>query len=110
MELIAEQKERLKAYPVLEQAVNYFIEHKGESEESGCIPRYTYFFKQKYLDNNVDPDEMFGWDEKTSEDFWSWGSNSRWSNTATCYILSEFSKCIDIALDLADEYGDLKLN
>ena len=53
MELTNEQKERLKAYPVLEQAVNYFIEHKGESEEPGCIPHYTYFFKQKYLNNNV---------------------------------------------------------
>lgn len=110
MELTAEQKERLKAYPVLEKAVNYFMTSEGQSEESGCIPHLVYFFKQKYLDNGIDPDEMFGWDEETSEDFWSWGGNSRWSNTVTCYILSKFSKCIDIALDLADNYGDLKFN
>lgn len=107
MNLTNEQKERLKAYPVLEKAVNHFMTSKGESEEPGCIAHFVYFFKQKYLDNGVNPDDMFGWDEQTSEDFWSWGSNSRWSNTVTCYILSEFSRCVDIALDLADEYGDL---
>ena len=110
MELTNEQKERLKAYPVLEKAVNYFMTSKGQSEESGCIPHFVYFFKQKCLDNNVNPDEMFGWDEETSEDFLSWGSNSRWTNTVTCYILSKFSECVDIALDVADNYGDLKFN
>lgn len=109
MKLTKEQKERLKAYPVLEEAVNHFIKYRGEPEEKGCIAHYTYFFKQKYLDNNVDPDEMFGWSNATSEDFWSWGSNSRWANTVACYIQSKFSKCLDIALDLADNYGDLNL-
>lgn len=109
MRLTTEQKEQLKNFPVLNKAIQSFIKNKGESEEQGCIPHYTYFFKQKYLNNGIDPDEMFGWSEQISEDFWSWGSNSRWANTVTCHIHSKFKHCVDIAIDLAEQYGDLDL-
>lgn len=99
----------LDKFPVLKKAVEHFKETGGRSEEDGCIPNFVYFFKQMNFRFDQDPDEMFGWDSETKEDFWSWGHNSRWAHTACMWIDDNFEECIEKAIELAKEYGDLDL-
>lgn len=99
--------EDLKKYPHLYGAVWRFVVSGGKSEEVGHIPDFVYFFKKLYTDYGIEPDEMFDWDTDTSEDFGSWGSNSRWSNTAWCWIQEHLDECIQTAIDYAEMYGDI---
>lgn len=110
MRLKKEQRLKLNKFPNLYFAIESFIRNKGCSEEYGCIPHFTWFFKQKYLKYNIDPDDMFKWSKGISQDFWSWGSNSRWAHVATSYIHSRFNTCVNIAIELAEEYVDLREN
>lgn len=101
--------EDLKEYPQLYGAVCRFIESGGKSEQDGHIPNFVYYFKKLYKDHGVDPDEMFEWDKDTSEDFWTWGWNSRWAHTAWCWIQDNLDECIQTARDYAEIYGDIDL-
>lgn len=102
-------EEDLDKFPVLKKAIEHFKETGGKSEEPGCIPNFVYFFKKMHFKFDQDPDEMFGWDSETADDFWSWGSNSRWANTASMWIEDHLEECIEIAIELAKEFGDLDL-
>lgn len=99
----------LDKFTVLKKAIEHFKETGGRSEEDGCIPHFVYFFKQMHFRFGQDPDEMFNWDKETSEDFWSWGHNSRWAHTACMWIEDHLEECIEKAIELAKEYGDLDL-
>ena len=104
-----ELKSKLNEYPNLKKYVESFIKNNGDSEDSECIPHFVYWFKMQCINNDLNEDSVFCWDEDYSEDFYSWGHNSRWANTAWNYILNNFALCVEIALDLAKEHGDLNL-
>ena len=108
--LTDEQANTLKEYPNLNSYVQSFIKNNGVPEETGCISNLVYFFKKMCTKYNLDEEVLFDWDKETADDFYSWGSGSRWANTFASYLDCNFNKCIKIAIDLADEYGDLDLN
>ena len=110
LNLTTQQQDKLKNYPNLKRIVQSFIAHNGESEEQGCLAKFTYFFKLMCLNNNLDEDAVFGWNKETSEDFYSWGHNSRWIHTAQTYILSNFNQCVNVAIDLVEDYGDIDVD
>ena len=97
----------LNKYPNLKKALRFYIDHEGDSEKEGHIPLFVYFFKQMYNEHDIDLDALFDWSEEISEDFWSWGHNSRWAHTGSMWIEDHLDECIELALDLANQYGDL---
>lgn len=102
--LTAEQAETLKQYPVLNAVITEYIMLDGGSVMPGHLPTYIFWLRRHL--NNVDIDEFLGWDETWQDDFYSWGSNSRWANTFTAWVNSHFSDMVDNAIYLAKEYGD----
>lgn len=105
-QLTKEQVQRLAQYPYLNQYVNEYIINNGQSKTVGILSALTFFFKMMCINNNLNEMLLFDWDEETAQDFYTWGSNSRWSNTFNAYLATNFNKCIDIALDLVENYGD----
>lgn len=108
-EITKQQQKELAAYPNLNKYVASYIKNNGRSEKPGCISDLVYFFKMMCLNNNLNEEELFSWDEETATDFYTWGSNSRWANTFDSYLDSNFVICINIALDLVKQYGDIDL-
>lgn len=107
--LYKRQQKALEQYPHLKQYVEKFIENDGRPDNPGYLSDLVFYFRCMIEDNGLDEDEVFGWDKNTSEDFYSWGHNSRWANTVDYYICSHFKKCIDIILQLTEDYGDINL-
>lgn len=105
-ELTKEQKERLEAYPFLKGYVQEYIDNNGQSATVGFLSSLTFFFKMMCINNNLNEQQLFGWDDELADDFYSWGHNSRWSNTFDAYLNTNFNECVDIALDLVANYGD----
>lgn len=105
-ELTKEQAKRLAQYPHLNQYVNEYIANDGQSTTAHSLSSLTFFFKMMCINNSLDEQQLFGWDEELAEDFYSWGSNSRWANVFDAYLATNFNECIDIALDLVENYGD----
>lgn len=105
-ELTKEQKERLEAYPFLKGYVQEYIDNNGMSTSVGSIPSLTFFFKMKCINNGLGVDELFDWDVEYAEDFYSWGSNSRWANMFDSYLYDNFNQAVDVALSIVEQYGD----
>jgi len=107
--LTKEQGKKLESYPNLKGYIESYIKNDGYPEENGCLPHFIYFFKRMCLDNDIDVEQFFNWDEETAEDFYSWGHNSRWANTFSCCVDAKFKRYVDDALYLVSEYGDIDI-
>lgn len=97
----------LDKYPNLKKAVEHFYDTDGKPEHEGCLPNLIVWIRvvlDKY--KSEDAAEYFDMPEKSKEEFWSWGHNSRWSNTFWCYLDNHFCWCVGLCIDLANEYGD----
>lgn len=104
--LTKEQAQRLAQYQYLNQYVDEYITNNGQSTTVGILSSLTFFFKMMCINNSLDEQQLFDWDEELAQDFYSWGSNSRWANTFDAYLAANFNECVDIALDLVENYGD----
>lgn len=105
-----DQIQNLKQYPFLESYVKSYIENKGIPENIDCICRLTYFFKRMYIEHELDMQSLFDWDDDTTEDFYSWGHNSRWANIFEGQMEGCLEDYVDVALGLAEFYGDIDLD
>lgn len=94
----------LEKYPYLKSYVKAFINDEEDTTE--FIPSLIYFFKKICVDHELDEAELFEWDEETTQDFYSWGHNSRWANTFWAFLVENFDHCIEVAIWLAKVYGD----
>lgn len=105
-----DQIQKLKQFPFLESYVKSYIENEGTAENIGCICRLTYFFKRMDIEHELDMQSLFDWDDDTTEDFYSWGHNSRWANTFEGQMEGCLEDYVDVAIDLAETYGDIDLD
>ena len=105
-----DQIQKLKQYPFLESYVKSYIENEGIPENISCICRLTYFFKRMDIEHELDMQSLFDWDDDTTEDFYSWGHNSRWANTFEGQMGGYLEDYVDVALSLAETYGDIDLD
>ena len=105
-----EIKDQLENYPNLKKYVEHYAETNGEPENEGCISNLVYYFKLQCLNNDLDEEKTFNWDNETSSDFYSWGHNSRWANTFDSYLHNNFQDTVEIGINLAEEYGDIDVN
>lgn len=85
---------------------SYVESYKNGECANLCITQLAYFFKRMCLDNNLDEQELFNWDNDVAEDFYSWGSNSRWANTFEWWLSENLDTAVKIGLELCAEYGD----
>lgn len=105
-QITPEQREELNAFPYLKSYVEQYIENEGVFEPDYHLPKLVYFFKRMCLDNNLNEQSEFGWNEEIAEDFYGWGSNSRWSNTFDVELKDNFKAYIDVAINFAKRFGD----
>lgn len=90
-------RKELTKYKYLNQYVKYFDEHNGQSEDDDYLPKLVVYFR-RVLEDKVDLQEFFGWDNDTAEDFYSWGHNSRWANTFAHELLIDLEYYVYLLL------------
>lgn len=104
-----ETLKKLKSYPRLKKYAKHFEKTKGYSEIAGYLPFVVIWFRDLFKKANIDDGQvpiLFEMDDETSEEFWSWGHNSRYANVFSLYLLSNLDFCIDIALQIIDNNPD----
>ena len=74
--LSKELKERLEKYPALKGYVESFIHDGGMNPDPELLSDLVVYVRE--LD--IDVPSFFNWDYETTEDFDSWGWNSRYMN------------------------------
>ena len=63
----------LDTYPILKKCVVKYI---NEQDDPSRLTDLTVYVRKM----NVDEPTIFEWDKETTEDFYSWGHNSRYAN------------------------------
>ena len=96
--LATSTKNRLKDYPVLQEVVSNFIESGGWNHNMGYLTPLTVYIRKL----NVDEPSFFDWDEETTEDFCSWGHNSRYGNVLEPQLIWDLDKHVRAILDYLD--------
>lgn len=100
--------ERLKKHPFLNKYVEHFIKSNGKSEKSGWLPFLTIWFRELFKACEIydeDVPELLGWDEETSEDFWSWGHNSRYNHVFWSWLNDDIENAVSSAFEIMDHYN-----
>ena len=103
-------KDQLENYPNLKKYVEHYAKTNGKPEKEECISNLVYYFKLQCFNNDLDEEKTFNWNNETSEDFYSWGHNSRWAHTFDNYLRYNFQDAIEIGINLAKEYGDIDID
>jgi len=76
LQISDELMNRIEEYPELARCVRDFMENDGCNPDPLYLTDLTVYVREL----NVDEPELFGWDEETAEDFYSWGHNSRYAH------------------------------
>lgn len=100
-----ETLKKLKNYPNLKKYAKHFEKTRGDGEIAGFLPFVVIWFRDLFREAGIDDGQVpveFEMDDETSEEFWSWGHNSRYANVFSWYLLSNLDFCIDIALQIID--------
>ena len=90
--------DRIREYPELVRCVSDFIVNNGQNPDPMYLTDLCVYIR------NLDVDEpaLFGWDEETEEDFYSWGHNSRYANVLEPMLYSNFEEMIECLVDYLD--------
>jgi len=97
--LATSTKNRLKDYPALQEVVSNFIESDGWNHNLGYLTPLTVYIRKL----NIDEPSLFDWDEETTEDFYSWGHNSRYGNVLEPQLVWDLDKHVRAILDYLDK-------
>ena len=76
LEISKELAKRVAKYPKLKECVDDFLKNDGMNPDSMCLTDLTVYIRELDIDEPC----VFGWDGETTEDFYSWGHNSRYAN------------------------------
>lgn len=98
-----ETLKKLELYPILNNAVKTHIENKDDPRYLANIVFWFRLIIEKHKLNAID---TLQFDDETAVEFGSWGHNSRWNNVGEPWILDNFEMCVDIAINLAEKFGD----
>ena len=102
-------KDRLKMFSNLSRYVKHFEKTEGGNEKDSYLPYVVIWFRE-LLDKagyEDDAPEVFGFDEDETEEFYSWGHNSRWNHVFATWLESNMDFALETAFDLID--GDKSL-
>ena len=100
------QMGELNKFPHLKEAIEHTFINK-DYDDSKLSPMAVWFRLME--DNNgADVISCVDWDEETLDEFYSWGSNSRWAMVFEPDMMDNAGVRIEDAIYLAQEYGDIK--
>lgn len=112
---LKEHLDKLKEYKHLCSYYEDYVLNKNV--KPGMLPNLIVWIRRSVNDDCELAAEIFCMTEHETDDFLSWGHNSRWANTFA-YVLDEklkedfakgTTKVIDILLYLAEESGDIEI-
>lgn len=97
---------RLEKHPFLKKYVNNYIDTEGGRENGEYLPDLVVWFRFMFRALGIeDIPEVLGWDEEMTEEFWSWGHNSRWNHVFDCWLEADVEDSVKVAFEIMDEYG-----
>lgn len=100
-----DQLKELDSYPNLKEAIDAsFIKHKWDKTKLSPL---TIWYRLMSEEKDCDLVYALDWNEETEEEFYSWGTNSRWLCVFEQEMFSDQNSYAETALNLAKEYGDL---
>jgi len=91
---------RLDNYPQLKLAVNKFIKCDGY-EGSGLLTDLTVYIRKL----EVDEPSLFDWSYFDSEDFYSWGHNSRYAHVLEPMLYHNLNRHVCKLLNYLEDYN-----
>lgn len=98
-DFIKSYEEELDQYPDLKEAViKTFVTKDYPSDQLSPL---TVWFRIKEEDEGYPLIENLDWDEETLEDFYSWGSNSRWAFNFEPDLMANPKDYIELAIQIA---------
>ena len=98
--LSKELKERLEKYPALKGYVESFIHDGGMNPDPELLSDLVVYVRE--LD--IDVPSFFNWDYETTEDFDSWGWNSRYMNVFEPLLWDNLEEYVSLLIDWFDEF------
>lgn len=100
-----EQMRELNKFPHLKEAIERtFI--TVDYDVTKLSPMTVWFRLMEDI-KGADVIAFVDWDEETLDEFYSWGSNSRWANVFEPDMMDNAGVRIEDAISLAQEYGDI---
>lgn len=96
----------MKKYKYLHQYVRNFLRNEGCSEHPQYLPLVVIYFREALDKLHIPDDEVpsiFGWDDETADDFFSWGHNSRWNHTFSCMLYANIDEYVDLLKKLMEK-------
>lgn len=96
----------LDKFPNVQKYIKEYIKNDGEMSLTR-LPNLVIWFRETLEKNGVDVPEYFGWTEEWTEEFYSWGHNSRWVNVFMTWLEpDDIEEHLEEIADIAKEYGD----
>lgn len=97
----------LNKYPNVQRYVADYISNEGAGPGGTRLPNLIIWFRLTLEENGVDIPRFFDWDDEFTEEFYSWGSNSRWGNAFRGWLSTEeLEYQIDTIVKIAETFGD----
>ena len=93
-----ETKKRLEQYPKLKECVEEYIELNGSSKKPEYLPKLVVYVRCMRLDEP----EFFGFDEEWTDEFYSWGRNSRYVHVFNPLLRDNLEEYLEAILEELD--------
>lgn len=89
---------RMQRYPNLEKVVYDFIKNNGRNPDRRFLTDLTVYIRRL----GINEPSVFHWDAITEDEFYSWGSNSRYANVLEPVLINDLDYHVSIILDLLE--------
>ena len=108
LEINKKVQKGMERHPNLKKYAEHFIENPYDAEHSGYLCNLVIWFRHTLEKAGIwDVPTYFKFNKYMTEDFETWGHNSRWSHTFWSYLGNKLNPALTKAIELADEFGDV---
>ena len=98
LQISDEIKQCLDKYPKLKECVEEYIELNGCSKKQGYLPKLVVYVRCMRLDEP----EFFGFDKEWTDEFYSWGHNSRYAHVFNPLLYDNLEEYLEAILEELD--------
>lgn len=102
-------KDKIKQYPNLYRYAVHFDKTEGENEKAGYLPFLVVWLRELFNQAGIDDDqvpELFDFDEYETEEFFSWGHNSRYNHVFAEVVAADINFCLEVTLDIMRDMAE----
>lgn len=99
----------ISKFPNLSRYFNHFEDTDGAPERKDSLPYLIIWIRllvEPEDDEWLCAPEVFELSDEDAEEFYSWGSNSRWKNVFWDFIANNLDDVKEKCIELAEQYGD----